>query len=103
VSQCLAEWPTPYPSVGPNFGGNMQQSKLESLIEVNTNIATGFIVSYIFWTFFLVDWIEQGYVTIHDNFIITMMFTVIAVIRGYLWRRFFNAGFHKLVHQWVIR
>lgn len=79
----------------------MNQTRLESLIETCTNVATGFIVSYVFWTYFLVDWIKAGYVTIDDNFLITCMFTVLAVARGFVWRRFFNAGFHKFVHRWV--
>lgn len=78
-----------------------QQNKLESFIETSVNVATGFIISYMFWTFILVDWIKNGYITIDDNFYITCMFTVLAVARGYLWRRFFAKGLHKTVHEWV--
>jgi len=80
----------------------MQQTKLESLLEISLNIATGFVVSYIFWTFYLVDWIKAGYVTIDDNFLITSMFTALAVARGYVWRRMFNRGVHKATHQLVL-
>jgi len=77
------------------------QSKIESFIETSTNVATGFAISYTFWTFFLVDWIKAGYITIDDNFYITCMFTVLAVARGYYWRRFFSKGVHKTIHKWV--
>jgi hypothetical protein len=49
--------------------------------------------------FVVVPMIDNGSITIHDNFLITCMFTVIAVIRGYLWRRFFNKELHKVIHN----
>ena len=77
------------------------QSRTESLVETSINVATGFIISYSFWKFVLVGWIKSGYITIDDNLIITCLFTVLAVARGYIWRRFFNAEVHKIVHRWL--
>jgi hypothetical protein len=36
-----------------------------------------------------------------DNLGITAIFTISAIARGYLWRRFFNKGLHKKVHKWI--
>lgn len=37
-----------------------------------------------------------------QNIIITSILTTASVIRGYLWRRFFNKQIHKKVHAFVI-
>jgi len=81
----------------------MKQTKLESLIEINLNVFTGFIVSYFFWLLVVIPLIDSGNLDIHDNFIITSMFTIIAVIRGYIWRRFFNKELHKVVHKYITK
>ena len=70
------------------------QKKMESLIETSINVFTGFIVSYLFWKFVIADAIRDGYITIDDNFIITCLFTVLAIARGYFWRRFFANDVH---------
>lgn len=74
----------------------MQQTKLESLVEASANTASGFAASYVFWIVAVVPLFHLN-VSHTDNFVITCMFTVLSVIRSYLWRRFFNAGVHKLV------
>ena len=82
----------------------MKQTKLESMIEATLNTASGFFVSLLVWQFavtpafgFEVSW--------HSNFIITGIFTGVSVLRSYLWRRFFNAAFHKklakIVQGWL--
>lgn len=78
----------------------MNQSKLESLFETCINIASGFVLAMLITEFVVVplwglDWNTA------DNFAVTSIFTVTAIIRGYFWRRFFNAGVHKVVHRWV--
>lgn len=78
----------------------MQQTKLESFIEASANTASGFIVSYVFWIVAVVPLFHLE-VSHADNFLITCMFTVLSVIRSYLWRRFFNAGVHKLIHTFL--
>ena len=79
----------------------MKQTKLESMLEATLNTASGFFVSLLVWQFavapafgFEVSW--------HSNFIITGIFTGVSVLRSYLWRRFFNAAFHKRLAR-VIR
>lgn len=80
----------------------MRQTKLESLIEVNLNIAVGFCVSLAFWTFYITP--RYGFdVSFVQNLEVTGWFTLLAIIRGYLMRRFFNAGLHKAIHKIVMR
>jgi len=77
----------------------MEQTKVESFIETIINISTGFIVAYSIWRWGLNPVIAQGYLTIHDSFVITMIFTVASVIRSYYWRRFFARRLHKTIHR----
>lgn len=74
------------------------QSKLESFIETNLNVATGFLVSLVVWQFIAAP-LYNIPVTIEQNLGITGIFTVSAVLRGYLWRRFFSNGIHKKIHK----
>jgi len=77
----------------------MINSRLESLLEVSINVASGFIVSYLYWHFVMAELIRDGSLTIDDGFIITTHYTVLAVVRGYLWRRFFANGIHRKAHK----
>lgn len=80
----------------------MNQSRIESFIESSVNIASGFVVSLIFWTFVVVP-VWKLPVTMGQNIEITGWFTVLAVVRSYLWRRFFNVSMHKRVHSWLTK
>jgi len=65
------------------------QTKREALIETGLNIFSGFLVSLVIWAYVVAPlWGLKT--SMLDNFGITLIFTVSAVIRGYLWRRFFN-------------
>jgi hypothetical protein len=78
----------------------MNQTKLESFIEQCLNTASGFIISLIVWTAIIVPvWDLQ--VNMIQNINITLIFTILSIVRGYVWRRFFNAGVHNLVKKWV--
>ena len=64
------------------------QTRLESIIEIALNTTTGFIIS---WGVTL--WVLPLFghaVTYSQGFQITLIFTVISVLRSYLWRRTFN-------------
>lgn len=68
------------------------QTRLESLVEACINTATGFAVSYATWIWVagpLFD-IDIGY---GGTFWLTCIFTVVSILRQYVWRRFFN---HRL-------
>ena len=80
----------------------MKQSKLESLVEASLNTASGFIVSLLVWQWVVaplfglpVDWAM--------NFWITGIFTVVSILRSYIWRRLFNAGTNRAVTRWASR
>lgn len=80
----------------------MQQSKLESFIESFFNIGSGFIIAMLSWSYVITPLF--GIKTdSHENFLIVMIFTVISIVRSFLWRRFFNAGLHKRIHEFVKR
>lgn len=81
----------------------MKQTKLVSLIEVCANVATGFVVAMLVWMFVIPAFWPRMEGPANEAFLITAIFTVASITRGYLWRRFFNAGFHSAVVNWVGR
>lgn len=80
----------------------MKQSRLESLLEACLNVASGFMLSLLFWVFVIAPWYGLD-VTMAENLEITAAFTVLSIARSYTWRRFFNAGVHRGVHRLVRR
>ena len=65
------------------------QSRLASLVESSLNVGTGYIVSLCTWSFFVAP-LYGLKTSMGQNAEIAMIFTIISVIRSYLWRRFFN-------------
>lgn len=65
------------------------QSHWESFLESSLNVGSGFILALIVWKFIIVPlW---GFdVNFSDNLVITGIFTVVSIARGYVWRRIFN-------------
>ena len=64
------------------------QSKLDSLIEAVLSTFLGFVISFISQlVFFPIVGIE---VTLAQNFILTVLFTLVSIIRTYIVRRYFN-------------
>ena len=78
----------------------VNQTRIESLIEISINISTGFIVALLTWTYVVIP-LWNIDVTMVDNLAITGLSTVVSIIRSYFWRRFFNAGLHKQVHKLI--
>jgi len=78
----------------------MEQSKLESRIEVTANIGSGMILSYFVWNLIVVA-IEHGLLKLDDSFIIVSIFTIVSVIRSYYWRRFFAREFQN--STWIFK
>jgi len=64
------------------------QSKRESIVEVIINVFVGYILNLLIqitlFPFFDI------HISISDNMLLTLLFTTISMIRGYLIRRFFN-------------
>lgn len=65
-----------------------RQSKLGSFTEACLNTATGFVISLVVWHF-----VARAYgipMPIGENLQITAIFTIVSIVRSYLWRRAFN-------------
>lgn len=66
----------------------MGQSKRMSLVEQLFNVGSGVVLSMIVGQ---IVYPLVGYsVTLRDNLVLTIIFTVVSILRGYVWRRFFN-------------
>jgi hypothetical protein len=66
----------------------MQQSRIMSLVEVITGSMIAFVVSI--WANWAVLPLFGFHVRIEQSFAITLIFTVISIVRSYLVRRFFE-------------
>ncbi len=79
----------------------MNQSKIESLIEVGMNIGSGLFLSALIIQPLLFPY--YGIVTnTTQNIAMASIFTIVSVVRGYIWRRLFNDGsLHKKIHYVV--
>lgn len=80
----------------------MNQTRIESLLEACVNTFIGFWLSFMVWQWIVAPLMGIP-VTIASNLIITGIFTAVSVARGYVMRRFFNAGLHKAIHNFVRR
>ena len=72
------------------MAGNGIQTKQQSFIESLTQTAIGFLVSLFTWYCILWTELFDITVTFADNLLITGIFTVVSIVRGYLIRRFYN-------------
>lgn len=71
----------------------MSQSRKASLVEAFANMASGMLISYLAG---LVIYPMLGWqVSAGTNAVAVGLFTIISLIRSYLWRRFFNKFTHK--------
>ena len=75
------------------------QSKLESRIEVASNYISGFLIAWLTWTLLIMGPFTWGWIVKENGLAITMIFTMVSVLRSYFWRRFFARNFHKVVQQ----
>jgi len=75
----------------------MNQTKLQSLIEVCTNIFIGFWVALasqlVIFPWFGIE------IPLASNLWIGAWFTAIALVRGYIIRRWFNAHIQRMAHE----
>lgn len=73
----------------------MMQARLWSLVEVLLNVGSGFILA---WVMVQVVYDFYGLPLPHsDGFTITVIFTVVSMLRSYFWRRLFNK-LHRRLH-----
>lgn len=66
------------------------QSKYQSILEQTLNVGSGFIISVLVWEYMIKNLIHAGVLSVDSSIWITVIFTVVSFIRGYLWRRYFN-------------
>jgi predicted membrane protein len=67
----------------------MSQSRKHSLLEALLNTSTGFLTSLL--TQKVVFPMFGFYPAFSQNLIITLIFTIVSIVRSYVWRRVFNA------------
>lgn len=70
-----------------------RQTKLGSLIEVSINIAIGFAINFFMnlTIFPLFGWS----ISVAENLLLGVIYTVVSVIRGYIVRRWFERRIHE--------
>ena len=66
------------------------QTKYQSLIESLTNILIGYLTALLSQV--LIFPLFDIYVSLQDNILIGLYFTIISLLRSYLVRRYFNKG-----------
>ena len=81
----------------------MKDSKLVSIIEVCTNVLTGFILAMLVWYFVIPVFWPRMAGPVSESFWGTFMVTTVSIVRGYFWRRFFANGFHHALVNWFGR
>ena len=74
-----------------------RQTRLGSLIEVCINIAIGFTINFVMnlTLFPLFGW----HITVTENLLLGVIYTVVSVIRGYVVRRWFEARIHRTAQR----
>ena len=71
----------------------MPQTKRQSFLETVTNVGTGYIIAI--FSQMLIFPLFDIKTNFGDNLLIALWFTIISIIRGYLFRRLFNRLSHK--------
>jgi hypothetical protein len=69
----------------------VSQSKAESGVEIFFNYLSGFLIAYTIYAIVIMPtpWLKDS------PFLVTTIYTLVSIVRSYLWRRFFNAGSYK--------
>lgn len=83
-----------------NDGLTKKQSKVESLIESFVNTFSGWLISFLLWSF-VIGPIFNVNTSMLENAGITIIFTIVSIIRSYYWRRFFANEIHLTLVKWV--
>lgn len=72
------------------------QTKKGSMFEVCCNVISGIITALLAWKYIIEPWSvsfcwDMNRMTIMQIVIMNGIFTIVSVVRGYFWRRLFNA------------
>lgn len=73
----------------------MKQTKISSFIESIVNVLIGYFIGVT--SQLLIFPIFGVHISLGDNMLIGVYFTVISITRSYIVRRWFNARLHKLI------
>jgi hypothetical protein len=75
----------------------MTQTRLGSLIEAFINVLIGFSINFVanlvIFPFF------GFHITLGDNFVLGLLYTIISIARSYVIRRWFNARLHAAAQR----
>lgn len=66
------------------------QTKISSMLEQVANVGSGFLLALVMWEYVIRPAIYMGVITIDSSLTITLIFTIVSLVRGYVWRRLFN-------------
>ena len=77
----------------------MDQTRLSSFIESLINVSIGYVVALIS-QIIVFPWFDI-HVSFYDNLLIGLCFTIVAIIRLYIVRRFFNNSIKLLSIRFV--
>lgn len=72
---------------------HLRQTKKGSLIEVGINVVIGFAINYVANLIILPMF--GLHVSLSDNFLIGLLYTLVSVARSYVIRRWFDKRIHK--------
>lgn len=81
----------------------ISQSRLESAIEQAVNTVSGFVIAWLAWQFLVPLLIPGLAPSPGQSAAVIWIFTVLSIVRGYFWRRFFETGIHQTIHQLLRR
>jgi uncharacterized membrane protein len=74
----------------------MSQSKRGSLIEAIVNTFIGFLTTLVFSPLFY--WIADVKISLPKMGLVTLLFTILSILRNYVIRRWFTKGSKKKTH-----
>lgn len=72
---------------------HLRQTRLGSLIETSINILIGFWINY--FANLLILPLFGFHISLSDNLLMGLLYTLISVVRSYAVRRWFDARIHK--------
>ena len=67
----------------------MTQTKKKSMFESFCNVGSGFIMAYLSWLFVIPVIFDMKTIA-EQGLGVTLYFTTLSIVRGYIWRRHFN-------------
>lgn len=73
----------------------MKQSRLQSFIETNANVGIGFVMALAVQQWIVAPLFYPNASNTGKNIVVTVIFTAVSIVRGYLVRRYFNWRLHR--------